>query len=135
MIMRGFFLGLILLLPLWSHADEFYDPMRPPQYALNKFRLEELKQKRNSAALTPGSVSKAGIKRQSWVLNSILYSGKRKHAIINSKLVRKGDVINGAKLISLKPDRVKLVSKGKAIELVLPGRSKPVKTFKSEKQI
>ncbi|MDJ0833337.1 MAG: hypothetical protein QNJ69_07410 [Gammaproteobacteria bacterium] len=66
-------------------------------------------------------------KKQDWVLNSILYSSQRQHAIINNKLVKKGDTIAGAKLIRVEPQRVRLIAKGKIIDLSLKTRYKSIK--------
>ncbi len=91
---------------------DFNDPMRPPAYALEKFRLAKIKN-----TVTAPSTKVTPLKKESWVLTSILFSSQRQHAIINNKLVKKGDSIKGAKLISLKPDSVQLLSKGKIINL------------------
>ncbi|MCK5662609.1 MAG: hypothetical protein KAI17_03935, partial [Thiotrichaceae bacterium] len=107
--------GLILISILMSiqivHA-EFNDPMRPPAFALNKFRLQNLKD-------LPPVIKKPvkPVKLTVFELNSILYSADRQHAIINNQLVKKGDVIDGAKLVRLQPDSVRLLSKGKIIDL------------------
>jgi len=107
--------------------------MRPPPYALEKFRIEKLK--------LNGSVNKKvikPIKKVTWELNSILFSGQRKHAIINNQLVKKGEMIKGAKLIRLNHDSVQLLSKGKIIDLKIYADKKNFKSIKkslSEKKI
>ncbi len=93
---------------------EFSDPMQPPPYALQKYRLEKLK------ALPPAGNPPAKSKQeQQWVLSSILYSTQRRHAIINNQLVRQGEMVQGARLIRLTPDSARLRVKGKVIELTL----------------
>jgi hypothetical protein len=111
-------------------AADFNDPMRPPPYALNKFRLEKLQLNK------PQNQSKK-IKQQKqspWVLSSILFSRQRQHAIINNQLVKKGETIKGAKLIRLKPGSVRLLVNGKVIDLSLRKQLKTVKKSLSEKK-
>ena len=116
LLIGGFLLSSNLL------ASAFYDPMQPPAYALEKFRMEKIQNR--PAVKTSTSKPK---KKQSWVLNSILYSDQRQHAIINNKLVKKGDTIAGAKLIQVQPHGVRLLSKGKIIDLDLKSRYKSIK--------
>jgi len=95
-------------------AAEFSDPMQPPAYALQKYRLEKLKK------MTP--VNRVPVKTQAaqqWVLSSILYSNQRRHAIINNQLVKQGEMIQGAKLIRLTPNSARLRVKGRVIELTI----------------
>lgn len=104
---------------------EFYDPMRPPAYALEKFRLQKIK--------NTGSVIKQSVKptiKEVWVLSSILYSSDRQHAIINNKLVKKGEMIMGAKLVGLAPGSVRLLSKGKFIDLKVYDTDENFKSIK-----
>jgi hypothetical protein len=119
-----------LLISFQLLAADFHDPMRPPEYALNKFRLERIK----NSPVNKNVVVKAP-KKDPWILNSILYSSNRQHAIINNKLVRKGEVIGGAKLVSLKPDSVRLISRGKVVDLKLPSASQPIKKSLQEKKL
>ena len=51
------------------------------------------------------------------VLNSVLYSSQRQLAVINNKVVKKGDRIDGAKVFSVQPGLVKLAYRGKVITL------------------
>ena len=101
---------------------DFFDPMQPPEYALNKLRLEKIKKTRTAKQSQPGEK-----KTEPWVLSSILYSKQRKHAIINNTLVKQGDVIKGAKLVRLSPDSVRLRVKGKTIDLTLGNRSTSIR--------
>ena len=105
-------LSLSCLLPTHSVLAEFSDPMRPPAYALEKFRLQKIKN-------LPPVIKKIAkpLKKNTWVLNSILYSSHRQHAIINNQLVKKGESIQGAKLVRLTVDSVRLLLKGKVIDL------------------
>ena len=56
-------------------------------------------------------------KTSEWVLNSVLYSSQRQLAVINNKLVKKGDRIDGAKVLTVMPGLVKLSYKKKIITL------------------
>ncbi len=116
-----------------SALAEFSDPMRPPEYALKKFRLEKIKK---TKPVVKKSVQP--VKKESWVLNSILYSSHRQHAIINNQLVKEGEIIKGAKVIRLKADSVRLLSKGKIIDLTLYDAQNKIKSIKkslNEKRI
>ena len=107
-----FIATVIFLVP--CAAAEFSDPMQPPAYALQKFRLEKLKK------MAP--VNSAPVKKQAaqqWVLSSILYSSQRKHAIINNQLVKQGEMVQGARLIRLTPHSARLRVKGRVIELTV----------------
>ena len=109
---------------------EFHDPMQPPPYAINKFRLQKMK---NSQP------KKAVVKKQQnanpWILSSILYSGQREHAIINNQLVRPGDVIKGARLVRMSPTSARLNAKGKIINLSLRNKSDSIKKSPSERKL
>ena len=93
---------------------EFSDPMQPPAYALNKYRLEKIKK-----MATPGAKSAKAPQKSKWVLSSILFSAQRQHAIINNKLVRKGEIVDGARLIRLTPDSARLRVKARVIDLTI----------------
>lgn len=121
-------LSVIVLSP--TAAADFFDPMQPPAFALNKFRLE--KNKNTRPAKSAQSNSKKPVP---WVLSSILYSKQRKHAIINNTLVKKGDVIKGAKLVRLSPDSVRLLTKGKTIDLSLGSRFKSIKRSRLKRKL
>lgn len=128
--MKVFILSVASLLFAQVTLAEFFDPMKPPPYALNKFRLEKIKHKKPEVDVNK---SKQNIKP--WVLSSILYSDQRQHAIINNKLVKKGDVIKGAKLVRLRPYSVRLIAKGKIINLSLRSRFKSIKKSLPEKKL
>lgn len=109
-----------LLIPAWA---QYYDPMRPPAFALRKMQLEKLK-KQPQPILKP--VNRANTAKTGWTLNSILFSAVRQHAIINGQLARQGVVINGAKLIKIGKSSVQLKKKGKTIVLKL-GSAKSIR--------
>lgn len=128
--MKKFIVYVVMLIISPGVLAEFNDPMQPPEYALNKLRAEKY-QKANSK-----KTSQSGLKKeQSWVLTSILYSRDRKHAIINNKLVRKGDLIKGARVVQLQPDSVRLLAKGKTIELSLRSRYKSIKKSRDKRKL
>ena len=126
---------LLLLLPVFllpaAVSAEFNDPMRPPEFAMKKFKLEKAKSKGNASQ----KVVKKQVKASPWVLSSILYSDQRKHAIINNTLVKQGDVIKGARLIRLRPNGVQLLNKGKIIDLTLGKSSNSVKKIPSGRRL
>lgn len=128
--MKKLFVYLVILVISPGVLADFYDPMHPPEYALNKLRAEKYK-KANIKKTSPSGVKK----EQPWVLSSILYSRDRKHAIINNKLVRKGDLIKGARVIQLQPDSVRLLAKGKTIELSLRSRYKSIKKSRDNRKL
>ena len=108
-------------------AQDFSDPMRPPPLALQKYRLEKLKNQPPAKMITG-----VNAKKPSWELNSILLSEQRQHAIINNTLVRKGGMVNGAKLVKIEPGSVRLIRRGKVIKLSLPAKTQTVKKSRNE---
>ncbi len=108
-------------------AQEYSDPMRPPPLALQKYRLEKLKNQPPTKTITAVKA-----KQPAWELNSILLSEQRQHAIINNTLVRKGGTVNGAKLVKIEPGSVRLVKRGKVIKLSLPAKKQTVKKSRNE---
>ena len=97
-----------------AQAAELKDPMRPPEYALHKFRLAKYK----SSTKTVVKVKKSEVK--SMKLTSIIYSPTRKIAIIDDQMLSVGGTINGAKLVKIGKHSARLVRKGKVIHLRLP---------------
>ena len=87
------------------------NPMQPPAFALLKYHQERLRRLPNSAL--PSKEVKP------LVLNSILYSASRKIAIVNDKMLAIGEKVDVAKLLKISRDRVKLIKKGKIINLLL----------------
>ncbi len=106
--------GIALIILVNTAQAQFYDPMQPPAYALRK--LEQEKRKLNPA---PSKAVGTKTTRSPWVLSSILFSPQRQSAIINDQLVKRGDLVAGAKIIKVSKDRVRLNKKGKIIELKL----------------
>ncbi len=119
--LTGVLVLAVLGLPVTA-AAQANDPMRPPPFALQKYKLEKLK-KNPPPAPRPTNPNE----EQPWVLNSILYSKQRQHAVINNVLVRKGERIRGARLVRLTPESVRLVHKGKVIDLDLRSRYKSIR--------
>jgi hypothetical protein len=97
-----------------GQAAEIKDPMRPPEYALHKFRLAKYK----NSTKTVIKVKKSEVK--SMKLTSIIYSPTRKIAIIDDQMLSVGGTINGAKLVKIGKRSARLVRKGKVIHLRLP---------------
>jgi hypothetical protein len=97
-----------------GQAAELKDPMRPPEYALHKFRLAKYK----NSTKTVIKVKKSEVKAMK--LTSIIYSPTRKIAIIDDQMLSVGGTINGAKLVRIDKHSARLVRKGKVIHLRLP---------------
>ncbi len=93
-------------------STAIHDPMRPPAFALRKYR----EQQRKSATATPAGPV---VKTEPLLLHSILYSPARRRAIINGRLLAVGDRIAGAKLVAIERDRVRLLRQGSNIVLKL----------------
>ena len=104
-----------------GQAAEIKDPMRPPEYALHKFRLAKYK----NSTKTVIKVKKTEVKAMK--LTSIIYSPTRKIAIIDDQMLSVGGTINGAKLVRIGKHSVRLVRKGKVIHLQLPNDLSVVK--------
>ena len=112
--MKKILTGIALIVLVNTAQAQFHDPMQPPAYALRKMEQERRKQ-------NPAPIKAVGEKvtRSPWVLSSILFSPQRQSAIINDQLVKRGDLVGGAKIIKVSKDRVRLKQKGKIIELKL----------------
>tara|TARA_Y100000782_G_scaffold106960_1_gene128441 strand:+ start:294 stop:617 length:324 start_codon:yes stop_codon:yes gene_type:complete len=76
------------------------DPMRPPQW-------------HNSAPQTEPEVAVP------LSLQQIRWRGQGASAVINNQLVRTGDLVDGARVLAIKPDRVTIKIRKKVIELSL----------------
>ena len=124
---RGSKIGLITMVALLilqfgpGQAAEIKDPMRPPEYALHKFRLAKYK----NSTKTVIKVKKSEVKAMK--LTSIIYSPTRKIAIIDDQMLSVGGTINGAKLVKIGKHSARLVRKGKVIHLRLPDDLNAVK--------
>ena len=80
-------------------AKNTQDPMRPPHF-------------------NPSSPAVSAV-AQPWNLTEILISGDRRVAIINDKLVKAGDTINSAKIISINAGYVVLTANNKTFKQYL----------------
>ena len=118
-------LGLLLIQPLLLTANETSgltnNPMQPPEFALQQYQQEKNKNKPKVVV-----VQKKRVKLKPLLLTSILYSSARKIVIINEKMLSVSDTINGAKLVSIKKNSVRLVRNGKTINLRLLNQSKHI---------
>ena len=78
---------LFTVMPLQAALE---DPTRPPTATA-------------AAYATPKKHS-----RPRWVLTSTLVSGQRRTAVVNDRVVARGDRINGARVVSIEPSAVRL---------------------------
>ena len=76
-----------------NQVEQRRDPTKPPEISL-----------RNMRSLSGG-----------FSVSSILISTHRQLAVIDGQFVKKGDTINGAEVISIKPNTVELDYKGKRL--------------------
>ena len=76
------------------------DPMQPPEYNVSSGVVEEI---------TDSELD----------LQMILISPLRKFAVLNNKTVKEGEVVSGAKIISIENERVVVKRKGKIFDLRL----------------
>ena len=97
-----------------ASAQELRDPMRPPPFALRKFRAARAADKPKATAAKAAKPAAPPLQ-----LTSILYSPERKIAIIDDQMLRLGDRIRGARLIGLTRESARLLRKGKIIDLSL----------------
>lgn len=86
------------------------DPLRPPGFKLTK------------------PANSNGVKKTTWHVNEILFSGERRVAIVNNMAVTIGDSINGARVSDIEAEHVVLNYKGRVIKLRL-------KTMSVKKQV
>ncbi|MDT8452954.1 MAG: hypothetical protein RQ936_09465 [Gammaproteobacteria bacterium] len=74
-----------------AYAVDMGDPLRPPEYR------------------SKGNVTSAvAIAKPQWHVNEILFSGTRRVAVINDRVLAIGDHTNGAKVFDIKPGHVVL---------------------------
>ncbi|MCF6283481.1 MAG: general secretion pathway protein GspB [Candidatus Polarisedimenticolaceae bacterium] len=92
---------------LWA----FDDPTRPPR-AGKEQQIESAEK-----------VAVAATKKI-WSLESVLIAQKRQIAVINGEIVKRGDRVNGARVVSIKKSGVTLYKKGKYFKLLLVSKSK-----------
>ena len=81
-------------------AERLPDPMRPPQ---------------SGAASIRAPVSEP----KSWQLHMIRISREQRLAVINGRMVKPGDEVSGAKVVSVGPNSVQLRKGGKRFSLAL----------------
>ena len=102
-------------------AEQLRDPMKPPAMALQKKRAAEAK-KNPKPVVRKVEVAPP----KPLVLQSIIFSAARQIAIINDLPLVSGESIAGAKVLSIKEDRVTLVRRGKKLELMLDSDSQAI---------
>jgi len=100
------FVYLFSIMPLQAALE---DPTRPPTAKANAY------------------VSPKKHSRPRWALTSTLVSAQRRTAVINDKVVARGDRINGAHVVSIEPSKVRLRVSGRDITLVM--LKKDIKTL------
>jgi type II secretory pathway component PulC len=96
--MRYLIISILSGLMIVSQAYALSDPMKPPVSVMgsNKFKSAPV-----------------------WVLNSVLTSNERKVAIINQVPVLVGESVSGARVLSIRDDRVLMSQGGKQFEIKL----------------
>lgn len=82
---------------------EMNDPTRPPDA--------------KSTTVSSGSAKQA--KGPRWVLSSTLVSPGRRSAVINDQVVVKGDKVDGALVLAIEPNQVRLRAQGRELILVM----------------
>jgi len=115
-----------------SAAEVINDPMKPPAFALQKFRLAKLK-KSNQLVKAKTETPKPATKPL--VLTSILIGQKRKVAIINDQMMVVGDRIGQARLVKVSRDSVLLLKNGKRIELRLDNELTAIRKIAGESKL
>ena len=93
---------LIVFTSVWA-AERLLDPTEPPS-GLLKLEVGEATNTR-------------------WVVNSVLVSPRRKVAIINNKLVKPGEFIEGQEVIEIRLEGVVLKTTSGEQIVLLPGRA------------
>jgi hypothetical protein len=69
----------------------------------------------------PNYVREAEVKKKAeFTVTAILHSGERQTAVINDQLVAKGDQVDGAEVIQIRPDAIELRYRGQSITRHLP---------------
>lgn len=82
---------------LTVYAASSEDPLRPPGYKI------------------AGSKKTVGKQPKTWFVNEILHSEGRRLAIVNNETVKKGDLVNGARVVDITAEQVTLEYKGRTI--------------------
>ncbi len=97
-----------------AQTEELRDPMKPPAFALQKFRQAKL-----GNEPVPSASGAPVLKPEPFQLSVILFSRDRKIAVIDDQMLAVGDRIRGAKLVRLTRISARLVREGKVIDLSL----------------
>lgn len=84
-----------------ASVGQMEDPLRPPEYKEAKSSKHQI------------------VKKPTWIVNEILFSGERRVAIVNNVAVAIGDSVNSARVSEIKPEYVVLKYKGKSFYLRL----------------
>ena len=92
-------LALILVWGAGFARGEMRDPTRPAQYTAKKVRAHR--------------------ETRAWHLESILYSARRRNAVINGKTVAAGERIDHARVLRVERTHVVLESRGRQLILRL----------------
>ena len=132
-ILLGVLVLQVLLFPLaMVQAGEIRDPMQPPAYALKKF--QQAKYKNRARPVNTGvKVKRPAAKPLK--LTSILYSPTRKIAIIDDQMLAVGGTIRGSRVVKINKHSVRLVRKGKVVNLRLPDELIGIKKTMVESKI
>lgn len=113
-----------------ASASELRDPMQPPPFASQKMR-----QARWAAKPKPARTVVAKPKAEPLHLSSIIFAEDRKVAIINDQMLAIGDRISGAELVSMTRSSVRLVRKGKVINLKIAPELSAIKKKVVERKL
>ena len=124
-------IGLSLSATNSAVAEIIKDPMQPPAFALNKFRLAKLKK----SGLPKTQTIKKIPATKSLRLSSILIGKSRKIAIINEQMLVVGDNVEGARLVKISKDRVQLSRRGKKFELKLKNEITAIRKLAAESKL
>ena len=78
-----------------------------------QFGMEEAALPARTPAATGGFFSKS----PQWILSGIVFSPEDSYCLINGKVVKVGEQVNGAELVRITPDRAVLQLEGREIQL------------------
>ena len=106
------YLYMILLFTVSQMAISQQDPMMPPWLKVEKKQVEKKVVKK---------------KQEKWKLNQIVVTKKEKIANVNGEVLQEGEYINGAKIVEIKSDSIRLAKSGKTWSLEL---TKPIPTIR-----
>ena len=101
-----------------AKLDQFVDPMRPVRY-----------QASSSTQEAEAEADEVDVK--AWKLSAVLISTERCVAVINGKSLQEGELLDGYRIIQIRPDKVLLKNKqrklvlrraGTGLKKISPGR-------------